>query len=382
MQRILTPVLALLLAFSVLPTQAQIYKYQDEHGRWRFTDKKPETKKPVEVVTTQDRSPPGQRRETRSTGETRNLAEALQQRYQPASPVEHATLAVVFVETPLGHGSGFFVNHDGYLITNRHVIRPETSTGWTEIQQQMDKDEAALKQRLDYLDREKSRLASIEENLERARHEVENPGLYHMPIKKEEYERYQRNYRRDKDAYEKNLRETRKLRTEFQERKTSLTRRNANAAIARQFQITLKNGEKILAELIRIAENDDLALLKIDGHTTPFLTFDPAQTPAQGLPVYAIGSPLGEKDAVTAGIITRASEAQLLTDAKILPGNSGGPLIDHQGQLLGVNTQKLMAGQQAGAEGFGIAISAARVRQVFPELFQTATAAVDQKTAN
>lgn len=361
-------VLVLLTAgLTVSLAEAQIYKYQDERGRWHFTDKKPDQAAQItEIETTA--APVGRVISAQAEANARDLAAELQARYKPASPIEQATLAVVSIETPLGGGSGFFVSASGYIVTNRHVIRPESSTGWSETRTALEQEEQSLRQRFNLLAREESRLANLREELKRLQFEAENPDLYFNAISPAAYQGYWKNYQSDLADYERELARARRQRNDLNTRKSNFNMRSANSAVTRQFKVTLKDGRSERAELVRIAEGADLALLRIDGYRTPLL--QPGnRRPAQGAPVYAIGSPLGQKDAMTAGIITRIDADAIMTDAQILPGNSGGPLIDPAGRLLGVNTQKLMAGDQAGATGFGLAIPFDQVQKAFPELF-------------
>lgn len=85
------------------------------------------------------------------------------------------------------------------------------------------------------------------------------------------------------------------------------------------------------------AEND-LALLYIDVEL-PVLEF--AADPDVGDPVLAIGTPYGYSDTVTSGIVTNIERDVLTTDAAVGPGNSGGPLVDRSGKVLGVITAEL-----------------------------------------
>lgn len=115
---------------------------------------------------------------------------------------------------------------------------------------------------------------------------------------------------------------------------------------------------------VRVVANSpeiDLALLKVeDGGGRTFKTVSLGESAAvrQGQPVFAIGSPLGLERSVSEGIVAlrnRNIGGRLLlqTTAQISPGNSGGPLFNLQGQVIGVNRLKVVA---MGAEGLGFAI--------------------------
>ena len=79
--------------------------------------------------------------------------------------------------------------------------------------------------------------------------------------------------------------------------------------------------------------------------------------------VFAIGSPLGLRDAVTSGVITRVEDDYIVTDATILPGSSGGPLLTESGELIGINTLKVA--ETISAEGFGAAIPMSTIKKEF-----------------
>ena len=120
------------------------------------------------------------------------------------------------------------------------------------------------------------------------------------------------------------------------------------------FKIYLKNGQEHSAELIYISDRYDLALLQLKGQTTPFLATGPLRDMAQGDQVYAIGSPLGQQDSVSAGIVTSLMAETVITDSQILPGNSGGPLINSQGEVIAINTARVS--EVRGGAGFGHSI--------------------------
>jgi Do/DeqQ family serine protease len=117
----------------------------------------------------------------------------------------------------------------------------------------------------------------------------------------------------------------------------------------------------------------DLAVLKIDakGEALPTIAIDAAAQPQVGDLVLAIGDPFGVGQTVTNGIVSALARSDvgisdysffIQTDASINPGNSGGPLVDMNGDLIGVNTA-ILSGSGSSA-GIGFAIPAAMVKQV------------------
>jgi serine protease Do len=174
--------------------------------------------------------------------------------------------AVVQVRTPGGLGSGFFINADGYLITNFHVMEGETEI-------------------------------SVE--------------VYH-----------QTNGQLDRETYKQ-------------------------------------------VKIVAINKFHDLALLQIEDKNAPrfkFVTLGSADALSVGESVFAIGSPMGLERTVTQGILstkTRVLEGELYlqTTAQLNPGNSGGPLFNLAGDVVGVTNMKIIFG-----EGLGFAIPAELVR--------------------
>src|SRR6185312_3268243 len=118
----------------------------------------------------------------------------------------------------------------------------------------------------------------------------------------------------------------------------------------------------------------DLALLKIEARGLPALPLGDYNKLRQGEVVFAFGSPEGLQDSVTMGVVSAAARQRdtdspmvyIQTDAPINPGNSGGPLVNVDGELVGINTFILTAG--GGNEGLGFAIPSATVAFAYPQL--------------
>jgi serine protease Do len=133
-------------------------------------------------------------------------------------------------------------------------------------------------------------------------------------------------------------------------------------------------GRTLEARVVGIAEEIDLALLKIDAHGLPALPMGNYDKLQQGEMVFAFGSPEGLQNSVTMGLVSAVARQPdpdspmifIQTDASINPGNSGGPLVNIDGELVGINTFILT--QSGGNEGLGFAIPSAVVGFAYPQL--------------
>lgn len=145
------------------------------------------------------------------------------------------------------------------------------------------------------------------------------------------------------------------------------------------------NGEQFEAVLVGADEISDLAVLRIVGAASlPMAELGDSSILSQGERVIAIGSALGEfKNTVTAGVVSGLDrsidvsdgfrmEGLIQTDAAINHGNSGGPLLNLQGQVIGINTMIIRGDESTMtvAEGLGFAIPASTVRVVSADLIQ------------
>ena len=128
------------------------------------------------------------------------------------------------------------------------------------------------------------------------------------------------------------------------------------------------------AKVVGTHQESDLALLKVEARNLPALSLANPRLVRQGQLVLAVGSPEGLQDSVTLGVISSVARqpdpnkpmVYIQTDAAINPGNSGGPLVDMEGNVVGINTSILSG--SGGNEGIGFAVPARVVHFVYESL--------------
>lgn len=146
---------------------------------------------------------------------------------------------------------------------------------------------------------------------------------------------------------------------------------------AAQIRVIFNDKTEVMAQLIAAGAIVDLALLKVDlPKPLPTLQFGDSDAMKLGQPVIAIGNPLGLGTSISTGVVSAVNrdlmrspfDDFIQTDATINPGNSGGPLLNCQGQIIGVNSALLSNSKLLGSIGLGFALPSNDVRFVVSKL--------------
>lgn len=249
--------------------------------------------------------------------------------------IEMATQATVSIETPFGTGSGFFIN-DEWIVTNRHVIEMDTE----KIKDAQEQYDTARR----FTDLEEEKLKNYRKKLHTL---PESPEKKQFAMVLEHRE----------NELGKALAKLKRVEEKLD--------RVSEPILASDIKIIVAGGNEYYANFLLRSDNYDLAILSLFAADHSKLSRAPFRSLHQGDKVYTIGSPVGLRHTVTAGIFSgyrkRQSDGHTLlqTDAPINPGNSGGPLIDEHGFVHGINTSIL-----ANTEGIGFAIP---IKAVFDE---------------
>lgn len=140
-----------------------------------------------------------------------------------------------------------------------------------------------------------------------------------------------------------------------------------------EIKITLKDGRKLNGKVAGSDSSLDVAIIKVDAKNLPILKLGDSSKIRPGEWVIAIGNPYGFANSVSAGIISATGRTLedlgkknlIQTDAPINPGNSGGPLLNLNGEVIGINTAIV-----AGAQSIGFAVPVNAAKEIIDELIK------------
>jgi serine protease Do len=152
---------------------------------------------------------------------------------------------------------------------------------------------------------------------------------------------------------------------------------NHVASAANQITVKLSDRREFPARRIGVASRTDLALIKIEAQNLPYATLGDSSKLEQGDWVIALGSPFGLEHTMTVGIVSAmgrkfggAYDNYIQTDASINPGNSGGPLVNMNGEVIGINTS--IFSRSGGSEGVGFSIPSNTAKKIKEQLLGNA----------
>ncbi len=298
-----------------------------------------------------------------------DLAQVLHRKMAPSTPIETANLAVVTIVTEAGYGSGFFISDDGLIVTNRHVVRGSEAVD-KKVREHMSEAAQHLNRLQSELEAERLKLADFRKNIDAYQARLkqaladDRDGFStqqkaelkaNLEQRERTYSQWQQDYSNRRLTFETALTEFKRDQKQYNQTARSLAAQN-------RFEVILADGRRESAVFYRVSESYDLALLKLNGFTTPYLLPQDETALTLGREVYAIGSPLKLNNTVTSGVISSNRGEYIQTNAEIYPGNSGGPLVTDDGRVVGVNTKKKITER---FEGLGFALKFSRVQDEF-----------------
>jgi len=261
----------------------------------------------------------------------------------PAKPLEVARDATVIIETGWGMGSGFIIDEQCHVITNRHVIETDGTRVADQVVQDPDAQAAMseARARLQY------NIIAAENRL----HALRNEPASNL-------ERFE---------LERRIEEMRKQLADPSKYLKKYIVNTVDKAGRAGFTAKLHDGTRYDSLYAKFADDSDLALFKLPANYCQHIRPGRSKELAFGQRLYTIGNPSGMAYTLTSGVFSgerNDGEARYLqTDAPINPGNSGGPLITEDGRVIGVNTMVLRDTQ-----GIGFALPIEAVFDSFPEL--------------
>jgi S1-C subfamily serine protease len=264
------------------------------------------------------------------------------------NPIEAARNATVFIKTSWGLGSGFIIDDDCHVITNRHVVETDGTRVANEVVEDPETQEqmADARQRLvDAINREQQLLYALRG---RAGTSLERVELEH------------------------HIATMRQQLQDMSGRVRQYVEKTVDSAAHAGFSAILADGREFEGLHAEFADKLDLALFRLPADDCPHVIAGRSTGLAVGQRLYTIGSPRGLASTVTSGIFSGqrsdGEQRYIQTDAPINPGNSGGPLITENGQVVGINTMVLRDTQ-----GIGFAIPIEYALDNFNELGRART---------
>jgi S1-C subfamily serine protease len=259
------------------------------------------------------------------------------------NPIEAARNATVFIRTGWGLGSGFIIDAECHVITNRHVVETDGARVASSIARDPDV-QARMVVAAQQLQAEIAREQQLRQQL------ANQPGTNLEQLKLD----------RHIVSLQQDLADVPGRFNEFITKKVEGSSHEG-------FSATLVDGREFTSLHAEYASNVDLAMFQLPTRDCPHIPPGRSMGLAFGERLYTVGNPQGLAYTVTSGVFSgergEGKQRVLQTDAPINPGNSGGPLITANGQVVGINTMVAR-----GMQGIGFAIPIEAVYEEFMQL--------------
>ncbi|MGH8132937.1 MAG: S1C family serine protease [Steroidobacteraceae bacterium] len=257
--------------------------------------------------------------------------------------IESARNATVLIKTGWGSGSGFIVDADCHVITNRHVV----DTNGARVAKDM-LGNPRMQARLGVAEQQLRANLARAQQLRRALAGQPGNNLQIVEL-------------------DGRIQAMQQMLADLPGRVTGDISEQVEESGRSGFTVRLVDGTEFDSLHAEFADGRDLAMFQLPANHCPHIERGDSASLAQGQRLYTIGNPQGLAYSVTSGIFSGArsdgEQKYLQTDAPINPGNSGGPLVTENGEVVGVNTMVM-----SGVQGIGFAIPIEAVYQEFPEL--------------
>jgi S1-C subfamily serine protease len=259
------------------------------------------------------------------------------------NPIEAARNATVFIRTGWGLGSGFIIDAECHVITNRHVVETDGARVASSVARDPDM-QARMVVAAQQLQAQIAREQQLRQQL------ANQPGTNLEQLKLD----------RHIVSLQQDLADVPGRFTEFITKKVEGSSHEG-------FSATLVDGREFTSLHAEYASNVDLAMFQLPTRDCPHIPSGHSTGLAFGERLYTVGNPQGLAYTVTSGVFSgergEGKQRVLQTDAPINPGNSGGPLITANGQVVGINTMVAR-----GMQGIGFAIPIEAVYEEFMQL--------------
>ena len=262
-------------------------------------------------------------------------------------PLEAARNATVLIETGMGLGSGFIIDGQCHVITNRHVVDMNGKRMAAEVLRDPKARAAISRAR-----------GELEEQIQMAEERLHDIRSARAPATNLE-----------EATLEHRIAEARKRLEDPTLGLKDYVANEASKAERAGFTATLPDGSRYESLSAKVADDVDLAVFKLPAKFCTPIKLGSSKDLAYGQRLYTIGNPSGMTYTLTSGVFSGerldGERRYLQTDAPINPGNSGGPLLTEDGRVIGINSMVLKDTQ-----GIGFALPIEAVFEAFPELAQ------------